>query len=205
MEDVAASQKEVCNFLSKRCRDIVFRDVVLEKDVISSEMCSKTFTALGAIWECVLNPKEGKEETSTPTNVVSIFLRVVCPNKRSISFAAIVLPGPDLAPATPLRPSVHRAKFKKSKNKQSSPPFILPFDKDHVDRIYELEKINFRIGLVDFSSYRASSSFFSGHGNTGSPESSDSDDLSDVDDDGLDINLTEDEEDSEMNSGGEYY
>jgi len=115
---------------------------------------------------------------------------VVCPNKRSISFAAIVLSGPDLAPATPLRPSVHRAKFKKSKNKQSSPPFILPFDKDHVDRIYELEKINLRIGLVDFSSYRASSSFFSGHGNTGSPESSDSDDLSDVDDDGLDINLT---------------
>jgi len=184
MEEIAASQKEVCNFLTKRCRDLVFRDVVLEKDVITNEMCSKTFTALGAIWECVLNPKEDKDGTSTPSQTVSVFLRVVCPNKRAINLAVIVLPGPDLA-STPLRPSVHRAKLKKSKNKQSTPPFVLPFEKDHVDRIYEMDKINLRIGLVDFSSGRASSSFFSGHGNTGASESET--DLSDEDEDGLDI------------------
>jgi hypothetical protein len=203
MEALAASQKEVCNFLSKRCRDLLFRDVVLEKDVITQEMCSKTFTALGAIWECVLSPRESKEGTSTPRQDVSIFLRVVCPNKRSINFAVVVLPGPDLASATPLRPSVHRAKLKKSKNKQSTQLFTLPFEKEHVDRIYEMDKVNLRIGLVDFSSYRASSSFFSGHGNTGTSESDS--DLSDVEDDGLDINLSEDEDSEEMNSGSEYY
>jgi len=72
-EEIAASQKEVCNFLSKRCRDIVFRDVVLEKDVITNEMCSKTFTALGAIWECVLNPREEKDGSSSPSSTVSVF------------------------------------------------------------------------------------------------------------------------------------
>jgi len=202
MEKIASSQKEVCNFLSKRCRDLVFRDVVFEKDVITNEMCSKTFTALGAIWECVLTPRENKEETSSQG--VSIFLRVVCPNKRSISFAALVLPGPDLVSTTPLRPSVHRAKLKKSKNKQSTPPFPLPFEKEHVDRIYEMEKINLRIGLVDFSSYRASSSFFSGHGSGGGSESDESDISDPDDDDGLDINLT-DEDSEEINSGSEYY
>jgi len=201
MKEVAESQKEVCNLLTKRCRDLVFRDVMLEKDVISSELCSKTFTALGALWECVLNPRETKEGTLNAG--VSVFLRVVCPNKRSINFAAVVLPGPDLS-SFPLRPSVHRAKLRKSKNKQSTYPFPLPFEKDQVERIYELEKINLRIALIDFSNYRAASSFFSGHGGSGGGSESDTDDISDVDDDGLDIDLSE-EDDSDMPSDVEIY
>jgi len=164
-------------------------------------MCSKTFTALGAIWECVLNPKEDKDGTSTPNQTVSVFLRVVCPNKRAISLAVIVLPGPDLASSTPLRPSIHKAKLKKSKNKQSTPPFVLPFDKEHVDRMYEMDKINFRIGLIDFSSGRAASSFYSGHGSTGVESETE---VTDEDEDGLDI-ITEEEDSEYLNSGSEYY
>jgi len=65
-----------------------------------------------------------------------------------------------------------------------------------------MDKINLRIGLVDFSSGRASSSFFSGHGNTGASESET--DLSDEDEDGLDI-ITEEEDSEEINSESEYY
>jgi len=203
LEEIATSHKEVCNFLTKRCRDLIFRDVVLEKDVITSEMCSKTFTALGAIWECVLNPREEKDGTATPSQTVSVFLRVVCPNKRAINLAVIILPGPDLASAVALRPSIHRAKLRKSKNKQSTPPFLLPFDKENVDRIYEMDKINFRIGLIDFSSGRASTSFFSGHGSTGGSES-DTDVTEGDEEDGLDI-ITEGEDSEDLNSGSEYY
>jgi len=56
---------------------------------------------------------------------------------------------------------------------------------------------------VDFSSGRASSSFYSGHGNLGIEESDT--DLSEVEENGLDIITGEEEDSEEINSGSEYY
>jgi len=98
-----------------------------------------------------------------------------------------------LASSLPVRPSVHRAKLKKSKNKQSTQNFLLPYEKEHVERVFESEKINLRIGLVDFSNHHASTSFLSGHGGAVTSES-DTEDISDAEDDGLDIDLSGDED-----------
>jgi len=64
-----------------------------------------------------------------------------------------------------------------------------------------MDKINLRLGLVDFSHHRPSTNFFSGHA-TGSASESDSESMySDVDEDGLSIELTDDDDSEEMNSG----
>jgi len=211
LDEQAAAEKEVSSILGKRCRDIVFRDVLLERDVLSSEMCSKTFSALGFIWECVLQPRpkpedaKNESQSSASNQTVNIFLRVVCSIKRPISFAMVVLPGPDLASTTNLRPTVHRTRLKRSKHKKVTPPFVLPFEKDQVDRVYEMDKINLRLGLIDLSNHRPSSSFFSGQ-TTGSPSDSDSDSMySDADEDGLSIEITDDEDSEELVSGEEDY
>jgi len=169
--------------LSKRCRDLLFRDIILEKDIITHEMRSKPFKAFGVNIECILEKplclmlELGRtcslfdddllhrsqyhhfDESNFNQNF-SIILRL-CSNKRKINLAVLILPGPELPSAYPLPPSVHHAKFRKSKNKQTSGALILPFARNHVDRVYEMDKINLRLGLIDFSSSRPSSSFFS--------------------------------------------
>jgi len=61
IRDQMASFSSVCNLLSSRCRDVIIRDVVIEKDQLSQEQCSKTFTALGVAWEAVLVEKKAMQ------------------------------------------------------------------------------------------------------------------------------------------------
>ena len=46
----------VCNYLSKRCRDVAVRDVVIQYDPITKERCANTFTACGLAWQLFLDP-----------------------------------------------------------------------------------------------------------------------------------------------------
>jgi len=190
-----SAYKEVAILLSRRCRDLVFRDVILEKDVVSSEMCSKTFSALNAMWELVLVPRkpdetktDGTTSSSSPQRV-AVFLRAVCPIKKQLSFSLMVLPGPDLSSDSGLMPSVHRTRIKRSRRNSVTPPLVLPFDKDQVDRVYEMSQINLRIGIIDFSSHRPHSSFLVGRGSSSASDSDTESMYSDVDD-GLDIELS---------------
>lgn len=49
-----ATQEEICRLMTARCRDIAVRDVVIERDDICNTMCSKTFSAMGHVWEVFL-------------------------------------------------------------------------------------------------------------------------------------------------------
>ncbi len=59
-EEKLSAQTAVCRLLSSRCKDIQMRDVVLERDSICEETCSKTFTALGLAWEVIMSKPTGK-------------------------------------------------------------------------------------------------------------------------------------------------
>ena len=45
-------------YLSKRCKDIQVRDVVIEHDTITRERCAATFVACGKAWQVFLDPME---------------------------------------------------------------------------------------------------------------------------------------------------
>lgn len=58
--------------LSKRCRDLCVRDLVIERDMLTGAMCTKPFTACGLNWEVYLDAPPSDQ---TPTEV-KIHLRI---------------------------------------------------------------------------------------------------------------------------------
>jgi len=58
----------LCSYLSKRCRDIVFRDVHIETDMLTNERVANTFTACGLAWQLFLDPiKESQAQRNEQT------------------------------------------------------------------------------------------------------------------------------------------
>jgi len=80
-EDSLVTQKQVCKLLASRCKDIHIRDVILEKDTVCDEFCSKTFTAVGLAWEAIL---------SKPTDAkFGLTLRAVSSIKKKICSSSV--------------------------------------------------------------------------------------------------------------------
>jgi len=146
VEDSLSAQRQVCKLLTSRCKDIHIRDVVLEKDVICDEFCSKTFTAVGLAWEAILckptDPKFG------------LFLRVVSSVKRKTSIQVFILPGPNFEMDLP--PSIYKVVIKK-KSTQSQ-LLELPITKEQGAPLYERD-MNLRIGFIDISRGRVRQGF----------------------------------------------
>ena len=57
---------QLCHMLSKRCRDLCVRDLVIERDILTGAMCTKPFTACGLKWEVYLDAPPADQ---TPTEV----------------------------------------------------------------------------------------------------------------------------------------
>eukprot|EP00808_Paulinella_micropora_P009501 g29655.t1 len=148
------AHSEVSAFFSRRARDIAIRDVVIERDNISNEMCSKTFSLLGLLWEAVL-----KAPGESP-NTADIFLRVVCSVKRKIHIGVLILPGPDLASVMTLLPSSHTCLFRRHCRKiRNSGDFRLPLQPEQAEQLHKLDSINLRIAMEDISRGRPSGAF----------------------------------------------
>lgn len=54
--------------LSKRCRDLCVRDLVIERDMLTGSMCTKPFSACGLTWEVYLDPPPANQ-TSTEVKI----------------------------------------------------------------------------------------------------------------------------------------
>jgi hypothetical protein len=96
MQDLYTRQGQLCQLLSGRCCDMVVRDIHIEPDQLRNDKCSKTFTAFGIPWECVLAPqpiegekKEGKEGEAKEPPKVGIFLRIVAPVKKKSCYQGV--------------------------------------------------------------------------------------------------------------------
>lgn len=209
LQDLYTRQGQVCQLLSGRCCDMVLRDVHIEPDPLRNDKCSKTFTAFGIPWECVLAPQpEGEKKEGEQK--VGIFLRIVAPVKRKVVIKVFVLKGPSLL--YDLIPSSYKIMFKRKKRK--SEVFYLPFEPQHVPLVLALDTINLRMGFVNVSNGRLRRGFTSlndGGGRSSDDDSSSESDGYEYDDleeegaDGLDDD--DDDDDSEIevmySSGGE--
>jgi hypothetical protein len=213
LQDLHTRQAQVCQLLSGRCCDMVMRDVHIEPDPLRNDKCSKTFTAFGIPWECVLAPqptegekKEGKEGEVKEPPKVGIFLRIVAPVKKKVVIKVFVLKGPSLL--YDLTPSSYKIMFKRKKRK--SEVFYLPFDPAIVSQVLELDTINLRMGFVNVSTGRPRRGFTSSNDVGGRSSDDDSSSDSDYDYDDLEeegVEGIDDDDESEIevmyDSGGE--
>jgi hypothetical protein len=182
------SQTKVVDLLSSRARDIVIRDVVLEKDELCDVICSKTFMALGYAWEVVLHRDRA-------TKKPSINIRMVSMVRRKLSITFFVLKGPYVEFDIP--PVIQSADFKKRSQSQQNCHLVLDTDEETTKRIIEGEQLHLRIGFVDKS--RGVSRFFTNQNEDDVIDlSSESDDSEDEEDEENENGfLVHDEEDSD--------
>lgn len=175
-------KEQITKLLSSRARDIVIRDVLLEKDDLCDEICSKTFMALGFAWEVVLTKDKA---TKRP----SVNIRLVSSLRRKLNLTFFILKGPYVNFDIP--PSVHSADFKK-KDRHQNCHCVLPTDEETSRQLLDQESLHLRIGFVDRS--RGVSRWFSNqHQPTGSSDSESSDTDGDYGDDYEDDESVDDE------------
>jgi len=150
--------RKVLDLLSARVHDIVVRDVLLEKDEICDEVCSKTFMALGLAWEVIMtkNPKN--------PNQAAVEIRMVSSLRKKLRVSFFIVKGPYVS--FDIAPSVHNAEFDKddyhyTRDSAHSQLCPLNVDEETSRKLLEEESIHLRIGFVDRS--RGISSRFSNH------------------------------------------
>jgi hypothetical protein len=175
VEDSASAQRDVCKLLSARCKEIAIRDVVLERDTLCEETCSKTFTALGLAWEAVL--------TKSTEPKLGIRLRIVSALKRKLQLQVFILSGANFEMELPA--TVHKLIYRRKT--RVSGVLELGVTPEQATALYERqESINLRIGFVDQSRGRIQGSFTTSipaGASTSSSDSSDDEPLVDYSDD----------------------
>eukprot|EP00475_Leptophrys_vorax_P000680 TRINITY_DN10384_c0_g2_i1.p1 TRINITY_DN10384_c0_g2~~TRINITY_DN10384_c0_g2_i1.p1 ORF type:complete len:490 (-),score=129.06 TRINITY_DN10384_c0_g2_i1:1155-2624(-) len=161
------AQTKVVQLLSSRARDIVIRDVMLEKDDLCDVICSKTFMALGYAWEVILNRDRASKKPS-------LNIRMISMGRRKLKLTFFVLKGPYVELDIP--PAIANAEFKKRSGQSvhQSCHCILQTDEDTSKRILEGETLHLRIGFVDQS--RGVSRWFTNQNDEPRDYSSDEDD-----------------------------
>jgi len=215
------AQKTICELLSSYCGNICIRDVFIERDDICDEMCCKTFTAFGMLWEMVLvscktqsrrttrssssrtsernaerkdslNSSGPNADSKTQEMKVGVRLRAVSTVKRKVRLRFFVLKGPSLD--IEMQPTIHRVVFKRGKSKESEICY-LGFQPKDGPKVHELERLHLRVGLVD-TRRRVSAEFST---DVPTRRAGDSQDLDDTDSDVSSLTSTEydDEEHSE--------
>lgn len=151
LSQTVGSHQLVCETLSRRCRDVQFKDVTLHSGTLGAEnvLCSNPFTALGITWEAhldaVLPNSSGASAGSALPSQVGLVLRVVSRIKRKMTLRLIMLPGPESDSELP--PSVHSIILKRNCMETELIPF--PVSRDHGAALAQRDALNLRLGFVD--------------------------------------------------------
>jgi len=139
---LSRSQAAVCDQLSARCRDMVWRDVIIEQDQYTNIICSKPFHALGLAWEAHLALQDADQKTKG----CYLSLQCVSSMRQKLVLKICVLKGPGLG--MDLTPSIFKRVFRRKRKK--SEPFTLPLSPE-VSQVFENQQMCLRIGFVDCS------------------------------------------------------
>jgi hypothetical protein len=167
LED-AKSEREVCRLLSSRCRDIAWRDVVIESDPYSAVIASKPFHALGLAWEVHLAHQNPEHPGC------HIVLQCISSVRRKTTLKICIMKGPGCTLEMP--PCIIKRAFRRKKRK--SEPFTLPLSDDAVSHIFSDQSLHLRVGFFDCSGGPLHSSFTSANVTADSDHDSDDSDLS---------------------------
>jgi hypothetical protein len=184
LEEKFKIQTQICQMLSHRCRDMVVRDVVLEKDALTGEMCSKAFTAMGLAMEII---------TDWGEKTVNLQFRVVNNIKSKLSLEVVVLAGPGLL--FPLAGSLHKVILRKKQRKSTA--ITLPVTPEQRTMMEAMDTIPLRMVMSDVTGGRVARSFTSLNDTT-RPSSDDSDSESD------DADHISDEDGEDDEDGGDF-
>jgi hypothetical protein len=196
---IAASIDEgsvkVCKLLSSRAREIVIKDVVLERDEVCDEVCSKTFMALGFAWEVILT----KEKV---TKKPALNMRLISGLRRKLPVTFFILPGPFVELKIP--PSIYSAEFRKRRNHHNNHVCVLQVSEEVSKVLSDAETLHLRIGFLDRS--RGISRWFSSQdrrydSDDGSTSSSSSEDEGGRDSVRGDHDYSDEEDDEYMDDG----
>jgi len=122
------------------------KDVVIEKDQLCDEYCSKPFTAFDLAFDVVLTKQDDPR--------VGVFLRFINPMKRKTTLQIFILPGPNLE--MDLSPTIQKVTMKRKSSHSSI--IELPLTKEQISVFYERE-LNLRMGFADVSRGRMLSTF----------------------------------------------
>lgn len=139
--DARKVESEIVKMMSSRVRDVVIRDVHLEKDEVCDEICSKTFMALGYAWEVLL---EKEKATKKP----AIKIRIVSSLRRKLPVSFFILPGPFMQ--MNVRPMLTHIDFK-PRSRHQDVVCVYSVDEETTKRLLETESLHIRIGFVDRS------------------------------------------------------
>eukprot|EP00455_Lapot_gusevi_P040898 TRINITY_DN4680_c0_g1_i10.p1 TRINITY_DN4680_c0_g1~~TRINITY_DN4680_c0_g1_i10.p1 ORF type:complete len:209 (-),score=26.56 TRINITY_DN4680_c0_g1_i10:37-663(-) len=159
-----AKYVELSHTLEKRCRNIVIKDILIERDEICQENSSKTFTAFGYAFQILLEKNDSEPKQS------GLVIRLCDSVKHKMTLTVFILRGPQLQ--VPLVPSLHKVVFKRKTRKSEFLP--LPLTPREGDSLWDLQALHLRVGFVDMSRGRVSHDFTSQHV-AESDESSDTD------------------------------
>jgi len=184
-KQLADSQLHTCRMLSKRCRDLTVRDVIIEREAAFEPplMVSKVFKAIGLQWEVYLAPPTpllstanataSEEHMQYDTSTVRINLKVVGNLSQKTTVEVFLLAGPALSEYS-IPPTLRHIVFRK--RVLQSEQFTLPFTPEQAAMIHRMDSVNLRIGFLDVSAGRVRSSFTTINRTNGDSDGSGSDD-----------------------------
>jgi len=206
------SHLRIAELLSSRCRDIIIKEVVIERDSICDVIASKPFKAFGATMCLELetgSPPSSSAQASDPTAPVTSFNdTTACANNnpaptttttnektvglvltqrsrrgKRMRLTAFLLKGPDSEIAN-FTPVILPVQF--SRSKRVSDMFPLPLTQSQAKDMFEMGSLTVRIGLIDRR--RGVSRAFSNDASARGGDDNDDDSYSsssDDDDDGM--------------------
>jgi len=123
------------------------KDIVIEKDQLCDEYCSKPFTACDLAFDVVLTkPDDAK---------FGVYLRFINPIKRKTTLQIFILPGPNLE--MELSPTLQKVTMKRKSSHSSV--IDLPLTKEQASVFYDHRELNLRMGFADVSRGRMLSTF----------------------------------------------
>lgn len=217
----------LCSYLSKRCRDIEFRDVHIETDTLTNERVANTFSACGLHWQLFLDPARdipasqvrshpsirsvlNEQDTSVTANNASTSSTAAQPETLPQCFMHMKLISPIrrktivcilILPGPGLgvdfQPAITKVTY--TKHALESEPFRVHVPPDRVGELYERDPINLRVGIIECSRGRMRPHFSTQHSasSRARTQQGDSDSESDSSSDDDDLSGTEDDDSDE--------
>lgn len=122
---------ELSNMLEKRCRNIIFKDIVIERDELCEVNSSQTFTACSLAFQVLM------QKTDAGTGVV---LKLVEPVKHKVSLQVVILRGPQLM--NKIEPTIHKVVFKRKMI--SSDLLMFPLSIEEGSALFDLQSVHLR-------------------------------------------------------------
>jgi len=149
IERRGATYQHLCHMLSRKCRDMTIRDLIIEQQPSGSKV-TNVFTACNIRWEVYL---DSLDEGASPE--VKIHLRIVDSIRHKVTVEVFCLRGPSLG--YDFTPVLRRVSFKAGVTQSES--FPLPFTPEEARDVHNLSAVGLRLGFVDVTPGVISASF----------------------------------------------